>query len=132
MKSRVAKLKISSAIGSVTIKSIIPEKAKCVITLAHGAGAGMDHPFMATLSQSLAELDIATMRFNFPFMENKKGRPDVPAVAYQTIEAAISKAKKLFPKLPVFTAGKSFGVRMSSQYLSANPNVSVKGIIFYG
>ena len=72
------------------------------------------------------------LRFNFPFMENKKGRPDTPAVAHKTIEAAIGKAKKLFPELPLFVAGKSFGGRMTSQYLSANPDAAVKGIIFYG
>ena len=102
------------------------------MTLAHGAGAGMNHPFMVTLAQSLSEEAIATLRFNFPFAENKKGRPDTPAVAHKTIETAISKAQELFPKLPLFVAGKSFGGRMTSQYLSAHPNAAVKGIIFYG
>ena len=102
------------------------------MTLAHGAGAGMHHSFMVTLSQSLSEAGIATMRFNFPFTENKKGRPDAPTVAHQTIEAAILKAQKLFPKLPLFVAGKSFGGRMTSQCLAAHPNEMVKGIIFYG
>jgi uncharacterized protein len=92
----------------------------------------MNHSFMVTLAQSLADEAIATLRFNFPFAENKKGRPDTPAVAHATIEAAISKARKLFPKLPLFVAGKSFGGRMTSQYLSAHPQAAVKGIIFYG
>ena len=65
-------------------------------------------------------------------MENKKGRPDTPAVAHQTIEAAIKKVKKLFPKLALFVAGKSFGGRMTSQYMSLNHDDAVKGIIFYG
>jgi uncharacterized protein len=102
------------------------------MVLAHGAGAGMHHSFMVTLCQSLAEKGVATLRFNFPFMENKKGRPDSPAVAHETIEAAILQAQKLFPKLPLFAAGKSFGGRMTSQYMAAKPNVAVKGIIFYG
>lgn len=102
------------------------------MTIAHGAGAGMHHSFMVTLAQSLAEEGIATLRFNFPFTENKKGRPDSPAVAHQTIEAVILKAQKLFPKLPLFAAGKSFGGRMTSQYLAAHPNTTVRGIIFYG
>jgi predicted alpha/beta-hydrolase family hydrolase len=72
------------------------------------------------------------MRFNFPFMENKKGRPDTPAVAHQTIEAAIVKAQKLFPGLPLFVAGKSFGGRMTSQYLSSHHDTGVKGVIYYG
>ena len=102
------------------------------MVLAHGAGANMDHIFMETLATRLAEEGIATLRFNFPFMENKKGRPDTPAVAHQTIEIAIKKAAELYPKLPVFVSGKSFGGRMSSQYLSEHPGSDVKGIIFYG
>ena len=132
MKTRSLSLKISPAIGSVTAECFIPQKATCIITLAHGAGADMNHIFMVTLSQLLAQENIATMRFNFPFTENKKGRPDTPAVAHQTIEAAILKAQKLFPKLPLFAAGKSFGGRMTSQCLAAHPNDLVKGIIFYG
>ena len=92
----------------------------------------MHHTFMVTLSQLLSEHGIATMRFNFPFTENKKGRPDTPAVAHETIAAAIVKAQKLFPDLPLFVAGKSFGGRMTSQYLSAHPNTAIKGVIFYG
>lgn len=132
MKTKPLSLKISPAIGTVLAESIVPQKAKCIITLAHGAGAGMHHDFMVKLSQSLAEEGIATLRFNFPFMENKKGRPDTPAVTHQTIGAAVVKAQKLFPELPLFVAGKSFGGRMTSQYLAANPNDKVKGIIFYG
>ena len=132
MKTKSLSLKISPAIGSVSAECFIPLKSKCIMTLAHGAGAGMHHSFMVTLSQSLSEAGIATMRFNFPFAENKKGRPDTPSVAHQTIEAAILKAQKLFPKLPLFVAGKSFGGRMTSQYIAAHPNGNVKGIIFYG
>ena len=102
------------------------------MTLAHGAGAGMHHSFMVALAQLLSEQAITTLRFNFPFAENKKGRPDTPAVAHQTIEAAIVKAQKLFPGLPLFVAGKSFGGRMTSQYMAAHPNDAIKGIIFYG
>lgn len=132
MKTRSLSLKISPAIGAVSAECFVPEKSKCIMTLAHGAGAGMHHIFMVTLAQLLSEQGIATMRFNFPFTENKKGRPDTPAVAHQTIEAVIVKAQKLFPDLPLFVAGKSFGGRMTSQYLSANPNAAIKGIIFYG
>lgn len=132
MKKRSLKLEISSAIGSVSAECFVPDKAKCIITLAHGAGAGMNHSFMITLSEALAQEDIATMRFNFPFLENKKGRPDTPAVAHETIRASIAKAKELFPRLPLFASGKSFGGRMSSQYLAAHHDADVKGIIFYG
>jgi len=132
MKTKSLSIKVSSTIGNVSAELIVPKDAKAIVTIAHGAGAGMKHEFMIKLSQSLAEAGIASLRFNFPFMENKKGRPDTPAVAHQTIEAAIKKAKKLFPKLPVFVAGKSFGGRMTSQYMSLSPNDAVKGIIFYG
>lgn len=132
MKTRSLSLKISPSIGAVSAECIVPEKSKCIMTLAHGAGAGMHHSFMLTLAQLLSEQAITTLRFNFPFAENKKGRPDTPAVAHQTIEAAIAKAQKLFPELPLFVAGKSFGGRMSSQYLSAHPDHGVKGIVFYG
>ncbi len=132
MKTKSLSLKISSETGSVSAECFISPKAKAIMTLAHGAGAGMQHSFMVSLAQALSEQDIATLRFNFPFTENKKGRPDTPAVAHQTIEAAISKAQKLFPELPLFVSGKSFGGRMTSQYLAANPIEEVKGIIFYG
>jgi len=132
MKTRSVSLKVSKEIGAVSAECYVPEKSKCIITLAHGAGAGMNHLFMITLSQLLCEKGIATMRFNFPFMENKKGRPDTPAVAHKTIEAAIAKAKKLYPQLPLFVAGKSFGGRMTSQFLSAHPDASIQGVIFYG
>ena len=132
MKIKPLTLKISPDVGTVSAECFIPEKSKYIMTLAHGAGAGMAHPFMIELARSLSDEGIATLRFNFPFMENKKGRPDTPAVAHKTIEAAILKTQKLFPKLSLFVAGKSFGGRMTSQYMSAYPSNKVKGIIFYG
>ena len=132
MKTRSLSLTVSPEIGNVSAELIAPEKPICVMTLAHGAGAGMNHEFMVTISKALAEKDIATLRYNFPFMENKKGRPDSPAVAHKTIEAAISKAHEVLPGLPVFVSGKSFGGRMSSQYLATQPAAEVKGIVFIG
>lgn len=125
-------LPVSTAIGKVSAEYNMPAGATCVLTLAHGAGAGMDHSFMVKLTESLSAAGIGTMRFNFPFAENKKGRPDTPAVAHQTIEAAIHKAQELFPALPLFVSGKSFGGRMTSQYLSTHSDARVKGIIFFG
>jgi uncharacterized protein len=132
MRTQSFKLEVSPTIGKVSAKFIAPDKPICILTLAHGAGAGMDHPFMETLADALAKAGIATVRFNFPFMENKKGRPDSPAVAHLAIAAAIAKAHALNPQLPLFVSGKSFGGRMSSQFLAAHPDPSVKGIIFYG
>src|SRR6187431_3153958 len=106
MKTRTLSLAVSPEIGKVSAELVTPDQPICVMTLAHGAGAGMNHAFMVTISKLLAEKDIATLRFNFPFMENKKGRPDSPAVAHRTIEAAIIKAHELFPALPVFASGK--------------------------
>jgi predicted alpha/beta-hydrolase family hydrolase len=132
MQKKTIKINVSPEIGKITGKTIAPSKPVAIIVLAHGAGAGMDHIFMETLAIRLAENDIATLRYNFPFAENQKGRPDSPAVAHQTIKAAIAKAGELFPKLPLFAAGKSFGGRMSSQLLSAEHDDNVKGLIFYG
>ena len=132
MKKKTLKLTVSKDIGSVSAILLTPPKPICLHTIAHGAGAGMTHPFMEELATALAEANIATMRFNFPFMEKKKGSPDRPPVAHKTIEAAIAKANKLFPKLPLFVSGKSFGGRMTSQYLSEAIDTNVKGIIFYG
>jgi len=132
MSTKSFKFDVSLSVGKVSAKYIVPDNPKCIFTLAHGAGAGMDHLFMETLAEALSKVGIATLRFNFPFMENKKGRPDSPAIAHLTIEAAIKKARELNPKLALFVSGKSFGGRMSSQYLAENPDPSVKGIIFYG
>jgi predicted alpha/beta-hydrolase family hydrolase len=132
MNTRAFSLEVSPAIGVVTAEYIIPENPKCIMTLAHGAGAGMQHVFMVTLASSLAAEGIATLRFNFPFTEHKKGRPDTPAVAHATIAAALTHAHETFPSLPLYAAGKSFGGRMTSQYLAEHPRKEVKGIVFYG
>ena len=132
MNTQSLSISVSPSIGSVSAELFTPEKSKCILVLAHGAGAGMNHSFMVALANALAESGIATLRFNFPFTENKKGRPDMPAVAHKTIEAAIAKARELAPTLPLFASGKSFGGRMSSQYLAAQNDKAVKGIIFYG
>jgi predicted alpha/beta-hydrolase family hydrolase len=132
MSTKRITIPVSATIGKVTAAYDVPANATCLLTLAHGAGANMDHAFMISLAEALSAADIGTMRFNFPFTENKKGRPDTPAVAHQTIEAVINKARDLFPDLPLLAAGKSFGGRMSSQYLSTHPEAAVKGIVFYG
>jgi uncharacterized protein len=132
MNTKSISFTVSPDVGKVSGEYIIPTDAKAILTLAHGAGAGMRHSFMVELATALAAARIATLRFNFPFMENKKGRPDQPAVAHETIAAAIDRAHASFPELPLFAAGKSFGGRMTSQYLAAHPRPEVKGIVFYG
>ena len=123
---------VSDSIGKVSAELMVPEKMKALLVLAHGAGAGMQHTFMVTLSKELAAEGVGTLRYNFPYMENKKGRPDVPAVAEKTVEAAIAQANKLFPKVAIYAGGKSFGGRMTSQYTSKNNPDFLKGLIFFG
>ena len=132
MKIKSLTLDVSAEKGKVSAEYILPENCICMMTLAHGAGAGMNHSFMIDIANKLAEKGIGTLRFNFPFMENKKGPADKPAVAHATIAVAIKEAQKLFPSLPLVASGKSFGGRMSSQYLAEHHEIDVNGIIFYG
>jgi uncharacterized protein len=132
MNTKSLSIEVSSSIGSVSGEYVIPDESTCIMTLAHGAGAGFQQAFMVSLANALAEENIVTLRFNFPFIEQKKKRPDFPAVAHRTIEAAINNASESFPSLRLFVSGKSFGGRMSSQYLSAHPDSKARGIIFYG
>ena len=100
--------------------------------LAHGAGAGMAHPFLEKLTEYILENNIAVLRYQFRYMELGSKRPDTPAIAHKAVASALEKANELFPKLPVYAGGKSFGGRMSSQYLASNSPDFVKGIIFFG
>ena len=126
------KIKVSDKIGSVSTEIISPENPKAVLVLGHGAGAGMVHPFMKSLSEELANFSIATLRFNFPFIEQKKGRPDFPGVAHATIEAAIQIAMEKFPNISLYAGGKSFGGRMTSQLMASKNICGVKGLLFFG
>jgi uncharacterized protein len=118
--------------GIISAEHYQPDKPIAILVLAHGAGAGMNHAFMRSLAQELANLSIATLRYNFLYMELKKKRPDFPAVAHQAVDAAIQKAHTLSPAVPIFAGGKSFGGRMTSQFLSKHPIDFVKGIVFVG
>jgi predicted alpha/beta-hydrolase family hydrolase len=117
---------------SVSAESYSPELPGAVFVFAHGAGAGMNHTFMKALSSELAQQGIATLRFNFLYMEQKKKRPDFPAVAHKVISAAIDKANELFPEIPILAGGKSFGGRMTSQFLASKTIPKVKGVVFVG
>ncbi len=109
-----------------------PRDARACLVLAHGAGAGMTHPFLAAVATGLAERGVATLRYNFPYMERKSGRPDTPAVATAAVRAAVMEAKGLAPKLPLFAGGKSFGGRMTSTAQAADPLPGVRGLAFFG
>lgn len=110
----------------------VPDKARACLVLAHGAGAGMTHPFMADVARELAECGIATLRYQFPYMEQGSKRPDTPAVAQATVRAAVAEAARRLPALPLFAGGKSFGGRMSSQAQAAQPLPGVQGLVFFG
>ncbi|HMG90988.1 MAG TPA: alpha/beta family hydrolase [Chryseolinea sp.] len=132
MESRKLTIKVSESIGSVSALIVEPEKMKYLMILAHGAGAGMRHQFMEAISKQLAEHSIGTLRFNFPFTENDKKRPDPAPVAEKTISVVWEKASELFPKVTLLAAGKSFGGRMSSHVLSKTPMPFIKGVVFFG
>jgi predicted alpha/beta-hydrolase family hydrolase len=110
---------------------ILPKGARALYVLAHGAGAGMAHPFMAAISVALAERNIATLRYQFPYMERGSRRPDSPAIAEATVRAAVAEARVLAPNLPLFAGGKSFGGRMTSQ-AEAHDALGVAGLAFLG
>jgi predicted alpha/beta-hydrolase family hydrolase len=110
---------------------ILPKGARALYVLAHGAGAGMAHPFMAAISVALAERRIATLRYQFPYMERGSRRPDSPAIAEATVRAAVAEARALAPNLPLFAGGKSFGGRMTSQ-AEAHEALGVEGLAFLG
>jgi predicted alpha/beta-hydrolase family hydrolase len=110
----------------------LPAPARCCYVLAHGAGAGMAHPFMAAVAAELAERGIATLRFQFPYMEQGGRRPDSPALAQATVRAAVAKAGVVAAGLPLIAGGKSFGGRMTSQAQAASPLAGVRGLAFLG
>ena len=110
----------------------VPTNAKVCYVMAHGAGAGMTHPFMTAVANGLAERGIATLRYQFPYMEQRSKRPDSPKVAHATVRAAVQEASRLVPSLALFAGGKSFGVRMTSQAQAEAPLPGVRGLVFLG
>ena len=107
-----------------------PRQARACYVLAHGAGAGMTHPFMTAIAEGLAERGIATLRYQFPYMEQGSKRPDAPKLAQATVRAAVLEASR-WP-LALFAGGKSFGGRMTSQTQAASPLPGVRGLVFLG
>jgi predicted alpha/beta-hydrolase family hydrolase len=109
----------------------MPPRARACYVLAHGAGAGMNHPFMAAVAEGLAARGIAALRYQFPYMERGSKRPDAPALAHATIRAAVDAATRLKPRLPLIAGGKSFGGRMTSQAQASTP-LPCAGLAFLG
>lgn len=120
--------------GGKTVSGLlgIPSNAVAGYVMAHGAGAGMRHAFMVAMAKDLAAAGIASLRYEFPYMEDGRKRPDPPAVAKSVVRAAVKAARDLMPGLALFAGGKSFGGRMTSQAQAAEPLATVRGLIFLG
>jgi uncharacterized protein len=118
--------------GEVSALLLRPEKARRLLVLAHGAGAGMKHPFLEKLSGELAGVGVATLRYQFPYMEQRRRIPDSPAVLTATVAAAVRAASEAAPDLPLFAGGKSMGGRMTSHAAAQSLLDGVRGLVFYG
>jgi predicted alpha/beta-hydrolase family hydrolase len=121
-----------SASAPVSALLIEPPQARACYVFAHGAGAGMAHASMETIATGLAGRGIATLRYQFPYMEKGSKRPDSPAVAHAAVRAAVSEAARSCPKLPLIAGGKSFGGRMTSQAQAIDALPGVCGLAFFG
>ena len=120
--------------GGVEVSALLsmPAKARRLLVLAHGAGAGMHHPFMEMLAGELASVGVATFRYQFPYMEERRRIPDSPAVLTATVVAAVRAAAEAAPGLPLLAGGKSMGGRMTSQAAAEHPLDGVRGLVFFG
>ncbi len=126
------RFRVAETSGEVSALLVRPPDARLLYVLAHGAGAGMRHPFLESIAQRLAERGIATLRYQFPYMERRAGRPDPPAVAAATVRAAVTEAARAAPGLPLVAGGKSFGGRMTSTAQAEAPLPGVRGLVFLG
>jgi predicted alpha/beta-hydrolase family hydrolase len=111
---------------------LAPPRAAACYVLAHGAGAGMAHPFMAAVAAGLGERGFATLRYQFLYMERGGKRPDPPKLAHAAVRAAVAEAGRRMPDLPLIAGGKSFGGRMTSQAQALSPLPGVRGLAFLG
>ena len=123
---------VAETSGEVSALLVRPPDARLLYVLAHGAGAGMRHTFLESIAQRLADCGIATLRYQFPYMERRAGRPDPPAVAAATVRAAVMEATRVAPGLPLVAGGKSFGGRMTSTAQAEAPLPGVRGLLFLG
>jgi uncharacterized protein len=124
---------LSITVGQTTVSARLqlPRAARACYVLAHGAGAGMEHPGMRAIARGLAAVQIATLRYQFPYMQRGSRRPDPPPVCHATVRAAVARAAQLTPALPLFAGGRSFGGRMTSQAQALAPLPGVRGLAFF-
>jgi predicted alpha/beta-hydrolase family hydrolase len=132
LTARKLKFRISDKAGEVSALWLRPEGARALLVFAHGAGAGMQHKFMEEVAQKLARRAIATLRYQFPYMEKGSKRPDSEALLTEAVRAAVAAAKKHAGGLPILAGGKSMGGRMTSLAAAKAPLDSVCGLIFLG
>src|SRR6267378_5155437 len=118
--------------GEVSALLCRSAKARRLLVLGHGAGAGMSHPFMEKLAGELADVGVATLRYQFPYMEERRRAPDPPTVLMATVVAAVRAAAEAAPGLPLLAGGKSMGGRMSSQAAAQHELDGVRGLVFFG
>ncbi len=129
---RGLRLHVSGAADAVAARLIAPPGARALYVLAHGAGAGMEHPFLEDISQRLAAREIATLRFQFPYMQAGRKRPDRPPLLTATVRAALDEAARVLPGVPLVAGGKSMGGRMTSRLMAEAPHPDVRGLVFLG
>jgi predicted alpha/beta-hydrolase family hydrolase len=127
-------MSITIGVGETSVSGLlqVPARASACFVFAHGAGAGMAHAFMTAVADGLAERGIATLRYQFPYMEKGSKRPDPPQVAHATVRVAVAEARRRLPNLPLIAGGKSFGGRMTSQAQALSPVERVAGLAFLG
>ena len=136
--TRSLTVRVSDSTGDVEALLLRPDDANWLLVFAHGAGAGMHHPFMEHLAGQLAGCSVATLRYHFPYMQHRRKRPDPPALLTATVRAAVAAASEMAPGLPLLAGGKSLGGRMTSltvadERSAPGPGIaSVRGLVFFG
>ncbi len=123
---------ISEKIGVISAIAMVPKQATTLLVLAHGAGVGMTHPFMDNIASEFYQSGIGTLRYNFPYMEKNRRRPDPTGIAEWTVAVVMDFAHTSYPKLKLYAGGKSFGGRMTSQHAAKECPQYLSGIVFLG
>lgn len=129
MREQSLSISLGSA-GTVSARLLVPAQTHACYVFAHGAGAGMHHTFMQASANELAARGVATLRYQFPYMERGAKRTDPPALCHDTVRAAVATATAQLPDVPLFAGGRSFGGRMTSQAQAEAPLPGVLGLVF--